>query len=249
MPENGRILQVGKFPGKPLGFFSGPSEEFQTDSFKDSMQGKSAHGDEVYLRATDIIDWSHPEVFAQAKALAVPGNPIETARSCFQFVRDTIQHRRDFERNPVTCRASDVLRHGTGYCYAKSHLLAALLRANGLPAGFCYQRLSVNDTGPPFCLHGFNGVFLPGFGWYRIDARGNRPGIDARFAPPEVHLAFPLQLAEEVEFENVLADPLEIVVDSLNESTSWMDALARLPDIASGGFGELGLVVRCRGKG
>lgn len=27
-------------------------------------------------------------------------------------------------QNPVTCRASEVLVHGTGYCYAKSHLLA-----------------------------------------------------------------------------------------------------------------------------
>jgi len=38
--------------------------------------------------------------------------------------------------NPVTCKASDVLIYGTGYCYAKSHLLAALLRANAIPAGF-----------------------------------------------------------------------------------------------------------------
>nr|WP_269749949.1 transglutaminase family protein [Polyangium fumosum] len=88
-----------------------------------------------------------------------------------------------WQAGPLTCTASEVLRHRTGFCYAKSHLLAALLRANGLPAGFCYQRLA---HGSGYCLHGFNAVELPGIGWYRIDARGNKPGIDAAFDPPSV---------------------------------------------------------------
>ena len=54
-----------------------------------------------------------------------------TARACFEFVRDQIKHSRDYEMDPTTWKASDVLLHGTGYCYAKSHLLAAMLRANG----------------------------------------------------------------------------------------------------------------------
>lgn len=41
----------------------------------------------------------------------------------------------------VTWRASDVLRRGTGLCFAKAHLLAALLRAVGVPCGLCYQVL------------------------------------------------------------------------------------------------------------
>ena len=78
-------------------------------------------------------------------------DPVEVARACFEFVRDQIKHSWDFQLNPVTCRASDVLKHGTGYCYAKSHLLAALLRANRIPAGLCYQRLTVANDVPPFC--------------------------------------------------------------------------------------------------
>jgi transglutaminase-like putative cysteine protease len=62
--------------------------------------------------------------------------------------------------NPVTCKASDVLIHGTGYCYAKSHLLVALLRANGIPAGLCYQRLTIENDGPSYCLRGLNAVYL-----------------------------------------------------------------------------------------
>ncbi|MBL0716467.1 MAG: transglutaminase family protein [Desulfosarcina sp.] len=75
--------------------------------------------------------------------------------------------------------------HGTGYCYSKSHLLAALLRANDIPAGLCYQRLTVSDNKPPFCIHGLNAVYLEQHGWYRLDARGNKSGVTAEFCPPK----------------------------------------------------------------
>lgn len=42
---------------------------------------------------------------------------------------------------------------GSGICYAKSHLLAALLRANKIPAGFCYPRLSAYENGSPYFIH------------------------------------------------------------------------------------------------
>ncbi|MEM8544794.1 MAG: transglutaminase-like domain-containing protein, partial [Cyanobacteria bacterium P01_H01_bin.119] len=107
---------------------------------------------------------------AQAKQLAAHRQgPTEIAQACYEWVRDEIRHSFDYQINPVTWRASDVLRYKTGYCFAKSHLLAALLRANQIPAGFCYQRLSVDDRGAPYSLHGFNAVYLPQVGWYRVD--------------------------------------------------------------------------------
>ncbi|MCK7466909.1 MAG: transglutaminase family protein [Desulfosudis oleivorans] len=139
----------------------------------------------TYLESSDTIDWRHPMVSAKAAEPAAGGGLAEDiARRCFEFVRDAIRHSWDYRLNPVTCRASEVLQHGTGYCYAKSHLLAALLRANGIPAGLCYQRLSIGSGGPPYCLHGLNAVWLDGHGWYRIDARGNKPGVTAGFCPP-----------------------------------------------------------------
>ena len=198
-----------------------------------------------FLARSDVIDWDHPAVMAQARALAVGRDDVTAvAKACFEWVRDEVMHSRDFERNPVTWRASDVLLHRTGYCYAKSHLLAALWRANRIPAGFCYQRLSVNDAGPPYCLHGFNAIELPGVGWYRVDARGNRPGIDAQFTPPVERLAFALQSAEEVEFANVLAEPLACVVDSLRRCGKWDEALANLPDVGRDEMARLGLMTR-----
>ncbi|HTZ99217.1 MAG TPA: transglutaminase family protein [Candidatus Aquilonibacter sp.] len=184
-----------------------------------------------FLRSTQIIDWKESRVLAKARELSTGARePIEIARRCYEWVRDDIQHSSDFRRDPVTCAASQVLAEGTGYCYAKSHLLAALLRANGVPAGFCYQRLSIDETGPPYSLHGLNAVHLPEFGWYRLDARGNKPGVDAQFAPPTEKLAFPIVFPEERLFPEILADPLPVVVNALHAHTTWGEMLRHLPD-------------------
>ncbi len=187
----------------------------------------------AYLQATDIIDWQHPAILALAQKLTTDcRNQTETAKVCFEWVRDQIRHSVDYQLNPVTCRASDVLQHRTGYCYAKSHLLAALLRANHIPAGFCYQRLSIDDQGAPYCLHGLNAVYLPKIGWYRVDARGNRDGVDAQFIPPQEQLAFKLQLAQEKDFPAIFPEPLEIVVKTLQCCSTWNECLQNLPDVS-----------------
>jgi len=185
-----------------------------------------------YLSASTYIDFDTQDVRACARRLAEGrASEAEVARACFEFVRDEIRHSSDFKLNPVTCKASDVLRHGTGYCYAKSHLLAALLRANGIPAGLCYQRLSVGTEGAPYCLHGLNAVYLKDAGWYRIDARGNKPGIDARFDPPLVQLAFPVRERQERMLPEIWAEPLPVVVETLARYDTWDQVLAHLPDV------------------
>lgn len=188
----------------------------------------------VYLEATHYIDWQHPEVFSQARTLALGlTTPEAIANKCFEFVRDQIKHSRDYALNPVTCKASDVLRHRTGYCYAKSHLLAALLRANHIPAGLCYQRLTLDSDRPPYCLHGLNAVFLEPYGWYRVDARGNKPGIHAGFCPPEEQLAFPITHDGEADLPGIWAEPLPVIVHLLETSATYQAVAENLPDIES----------------
>jgi transglutaminase-like putative cysteine protease len=187
---------------------------------------------EPYLRATDIIDWRHPAVMDRASRLrAGTSDPVAIARVSFEWVRDEIRHSVDFGLSPVTCAASEVLETGSGYCYAKSHLLAALLRANGLAAGLCYQRLSVDDEGRRFCLHGLNSVLLPDIGWYRVDPRGNRTGIDAQFTPPVERLAFAPQLPGEADLPEIWPDPLPVVVDTLRSCATAQEVGERLPDV------------------
>jgi transglutaminase-like putative cysteine protease len=185
---------------------------------------------EQFLNDNAIIDWKHPQVLALAQSLGGDDGSAAVAARCFIWVRDEIRHSADHGDQIVTCAASDVLRHRTGLCYAKSHLLAALLRANGIAVGFCYQRLSVDDTGPPYCLHGLNAVFLPESGWYRLDARGNRPGLMTEFTPPIEVLAFRPNLPGETTFNTVWPEPLPVVVAALQEARTITELLCKLPD-------------------
>jgi transglutaminase-like putative cysteine protease len=206
---------------------------------------------EQYLKVSEVIDWQHPEIMERAEKIAVgKETPMAAGRirygiaqACFEWVRDEIFHSFDYQMNPLTCRASDVLRHKTGYCFAKSHLLAALLRANQIPVGFCYQRLSIDDNGAPYSLHGFNAIYLPEIGWYRVDARGNKAGVITRFTPPQEQLAYKIQLSEEADFQVILAEPLPIVVEALQAQTTWDDMLRNLPDISLESAKNYGLLL------
>ncbi len=185
-----------------------------------------------YLRASKYIDFEQPEISALARSLAARANSeYELVKRCFEFVRDEIRHSSDYRLNPVTCKASAVLHHKTGYCYAKSHLLAALLRANQIPAGLCYQRLSIGNGGPPYCLHGLNAVYLSDIGWYRIDARGNKLGVDAQFCPPREALAFQILETTEIDLPEIWAEPLSVVTQALETYSTYDAVLANLPDV------------------
>ena len=184
-----------------------------------------------YLQSSELIDWRHPDILVLAQSLHAE-TALETARRCYEWVRDEVRHSYDYHLNPVTCRASDVLAARTGYCYAKSHLLAALLRANDIPGGLCYQRLEAYEPGA-YSLHGLNAVYLPEMGWYRIDARGNKPGVDAQFTPPVEQLAFKVGLPGEYNFEPILSNPLPNVVAALRAAKDWEDVSLNLPDVKS----------------
>jgi transglutaminase-like putative cysteine protease len=187
-----------------------------------------------YLASTPYINWNHPVIIGKAAELAAKClSEEEVAKRCFEFVRDSIKHSWDYQINPVTCIASDVLFHGTGYCYAKSHLLAAFLRANAIPAGLCYQRLSIESNGSPYCLHGLNAVYLKKYGWYRIDARGNKLGVNAEFCPPAEKLAFPIVDAFERDLPQVYAEPLPEVIKALTEHKTVEQVFRNLPDFES----------------
>ena len=185
-----------------------------------------------YLQSTEIVDWHNPLVSRKAIELAEGlSDPEAIAKSCFEFVRDRIKHSNDCQMNPVTCAASEVLTHGTGYCYSKSHLLAALLRANRIPAGICYQRLTISDGRPPYCLHALNAIYLNGIGWYRVDARGDKAEIETCFMPPVEKLAFSIEIPGEADLPEIWPEPLHQVVRVLRSSKTFKEVADNLPDV------------------
>ena len=185
-----------------------------------------------YLEKSEFINWDCPEILELALSLKGNlGSDVEIAKACFEYVRDSIRHTYDFQIDIITCKASDVLNHKTGYCYSQSHLLAALLRANGIPAGLCYQRLSLTGDGAPYCLHGLNAVYLNDFGWYRIDPRGNKEGVKAKFPPPLEYLAFGTQGRLETDIQGIWPEPLPVIVNTLQKYNTCMAVYENLPDI------------------
>lgn len=185
-----------------------------------------------YLKCTPIIDWETPAIIAQTQATTrALMHDTAKAQALFEWVRDAIPHSWDIRTDVVTCTASEVLEQRTGLCYAKSHLLAAMLRCVGIPAGFCYQ---VFRRHPPYhglALHGLNGLYLPSLAcWVRVDARGNTGTIDAQFSLTEEQLAFPVDPAQgEFFYETIDADPAPEVVTVLRSFTSLQALWPYLP--------------------
>ena len=94
----------------------------------------------LFLRKTSIIDWDNPRI--RETSLRITGSvtdDVGIATLLFEWVRDEIPHTNDAKLEAVTCSASEVLAKGTGICYAKSHLLAAFLRANSSPIAASLQ--------------------------------------------------------------------------------------------------------------
>lgn len=61
--------------------------------------------------------------------------------------------------------------------------------------GFCYQKLILDDeTAPVLIYHGLNGVYIKEYKkWIRLDARGNKEGVNAHFSIDKEQLAFPVR--------------------------------------------------------
>jgi len=186
-----------------------------------------------YLEDTIVIDWQTPAVFEKAKSLCEGRENAESAaRALFAFVRDEIDHSIDVETETVTCNASQVLEEGTGLCYAKSHLLVALLRARGLPAGFCYQRLRDAASPGRYALHGFIAVYLFAHArWVLLDARGDNDEVRTEFSidPPSLAYTPDPEQGEEM-IPVLLARPAKRVVDLLDYAESLGRIRNHLPD-------------------
>lgn len=151
---------------------------------------------EEYIKEDEIIDYSNEMIVKLAEELyEQSGNETEYIRAAYEYVRDHISHSADINEDIITCSASEVLKAGHGICFAKSHLLAALLRYKSIPTGFCYQKLILDDeTAPVLIYHGLNGVYMKEYEkWIRLDARGNKEGVDAQFSPDNEQLAFPIR--------------------------------------------------------
>ena len=174
-----------------------------------------------YLALDKVIDYDNEAIknlsdslFSQAE------DELAYIKVTYEFVRDQISHSADAGEEQITCSASEVLQAGHGICFAKSHLLVALLRCKEIPAGFCYQKLILDDdTAPVLIYHGLIGVYIKNLDtWVRLDARGNKEGVNAQFSIEEERLAFPIRPElGEVDDYTVYPNPDEKVLERLQK--------------------------------
>ncbi|MCL1882922.1 MAG: transglutaminase-like domain-containing protein [Defluviitaleaceae bacterium] len=185
-----------------------------------------------FLEASEIIDFDTSLEVAELsrQIAATSSDSTDFVKNAFEYVRDEISHSADIGGTVVTCKASEVLREKQGVCYAKSHLLAAILRCNNIPAGFCYQRLILDDDlHPELVLHGLNAVNLQEK-WIRLDARGNKPGVNAQFSLEEEKLAFTVRPEKgEEDIPEIFATPDKNVILALTENKNFKDLWQNLP--------------------
>ncbi len=182
---------------------------------KDSM--------DEYLSVSKYINWNEENILRKAQEFKQKYNDeVSLIKAVYEFVRDDVKHSWDVQDTCVTKSAIEVLEYGVGICWAKSNLLAALLQACGIPAGICYQRLTLGDvpeTG--FCIHALNAVYVKSLDrWIRLDARGNKEGVDAQFDLEEERLAFSVRTdLGEVDYEIIYANPSDKLMKVLEENT------------------------------
>ncbi len=148
-------------------------------------------------------------------------NPRERAELAFKVARDEINHSFDTKNPVVSISGEKALETKEGICFAKSHLLATLLRGMDIPTGFCYQRVlrdgKTVESG--HALHGLNAIYLQDVGWFRVDPRGNKPGIDSQFSIEEEKLAYPIRPElGEIDYPEVYTKPLDSVIESMENS-------------------------------
>ena len=184
-----------------------------------------------FLAASSVIDFDDPAVRRLASDVSRDGE-LATVRSAYACVRDGYAHSYDIAAVEVSVSASDVVRRGHGICFAKAHLLAAVLRACGIPTGLCYQKLARGDGQPgATCLHGLNAVWLTETGrWHRLDPRGGKPGTAAPFDPDFERLAYPIrpEMGERL-YPDILAQPPSCVVEVLRRSRTIAELDRDLP--------------------
>ena len=179
---------------------------------------------EEYLIETKVIDYNVPLIQEKVRELKEKSDStIDYIRNAYEFVRDEIPHSWNIRSEIVSRKASEVLKNKTGICWTKSCLLAALLRANGIPSGISYQLLTRadEDDSEGYIIHALNTVYIEERNkWIRLDARGNKETVHAEFNLDKEVLAFPIrEQYGEVDYRDNNPDLDERLVEILEKGS------------------------------
>lgn len=130
------------------------------------------------LAADHYIDKDNPAIVQVAKQLMEnQSNVYRIVKNDYQFVVSKIQYndatfyqlQRNDDANSITIQtASQTLKSGKGICSEYAFLLAAILRAQGIPAKFVAGASAWPSVALPD-LHAWVNALLPNVGWIPLD--------------------------------------------------------------------------------
>ncbi len=136
-----------------------------------SCKGTASSSD---LAQTIYITSNNPAIQKQSKQL------LNASKTTEEFVQKTVSfvfdHITDKSYKHGMLAADEVLKGRSGDCTEHSTLLAALLRAQGIPVKMLYGIVLTKDN--RFFFHNWNAVFT-GSGWTPVDATMNQIPADA----------------------------------------------------------------------
>ncbi len=147
-----------------------PPQETNLQGWAGFRARNTGSGDVRYLAPIDWIDWDRVEILNLADKLA-RDYPMDTLTVIHDWVAQNINYDVVMSRsaNIPQRRASEVLHSRTGVCEHYSRLLAALCRANGIPARIVsgYMRRE-GDSWPTKPNHAWNELLIDNR-WVTVD--------------------------------------------------------------------------------
>jgi transglutaminase-like putative cysteine protease len=127
---------------------------------------------ERYLRDADVYQLADPALRAAADATrSASRDPLDLAFRLNELVRGHVRYERDGKWDP----APVVWRRGSGSCSEYHYVFASLCRNAGLPVRWVGASAlrSGADEYVDTVFHRWSEVWLPGYGWYPVDASRN----------------------------------------------------------------------------
>ncbi len=130
------------------------------------------------------VDSEAPEVVAYAeRTVDAARGDVEKARRLYYAVRDDLRYDPyRLGKSPEDYRASRTLQRGYGFCVTKAAVLAAVARAQGIPARLGFADVKNHLTSPRlrramgtdvFAYHGYTDLYLEGT-WVKATPAFNR---------------------------------------------------------------------------
>ncbi len=147
------------------------------------------HGEKTYLKPTELVQSSSPEITALSKKLTSgAATEYEAVNAILNYVVDNVK----YTYNPPQFDALYTIKTRTGNCQNFAHLSMALLRAAGIPARIVggislKQPLKVPVSGSDFLVqsmgqggHAWMEIYFPDLGWLSYDPQQSKQFTSSR---------------------------------------------------------------------